>query len=112
MVKYLIGVGGNNLLEVGSREEEAMANEETKMTALGRLKRIAGQVGGIERMVDEERYCVDIVNQITAAKRALDQTALIIMKKHIETCVSEAIRKDNSQDRIDELLDTVDKFIR
>jgi len=89
-----------------------MIDEETKRDALGRLKKIAGQIGGIERMVDKERYCIDIVNQITAVKRALDQTALIIMKKHIETCVSEAIKKDNSQVKIDELLDTVDKFIR
>ena len=89
-----------------------MIDEVAKKDALGRLKRIGGQIGGIERMVDKERYCIDIVNQITAVKRALDQTALIIMKKHIETCVSEAIKKDNSQDKIDELLDTVDKFIR
>jgi DNA-binding FrmR family transcriptional regulator len=89
-----------------------MIDEEAKRDALGRLKRIAGQIGGIERMVDKERYCIDIVNQITAVKRALEQTALIIMKKHIETCVSEAIKKDNSRDKIDELLDTVDKFIR
>ena len=89
-----------------------MMDEEAKRDALGRLRRIGGQIGGIERMVDKERYCIDIVNQITAVKRALDQTALIIMKKHIETCVSEAIKKDNSQDKIDELLDTVDKFIR
>ncbi len=89
-----------------------MIDEETKRDALGRLRRIAGQIGGIERMVNKERYCIDIVNQITAVKRALDQTALIIMKKHIETCVSEAIKRDNSQVKIDELLDTVDKFIR
>ncbi|NOX97176.1 MAG: metal-sensitive transcriptional regulator [Nitrospirae bacterium] len=89
-----------------------MVDEETKMIALGRLKKIAGRIGGIGRMVDKEKYCIDIVNQITAAKRALDRMALIIMKKHIETCVSEAIREDNSRDGIDELLDTVDKFIR
>ena len=89
-----------------------MMDEEAKRDALGRLRRIGGQIGGIERMVGKERYCIDIINQITAVKRALDQTALIIMKKHIETCVSEAIKKDNSQDKIDELLDTVDKFIR
>ncbi len=89
-----------------------MIDEEAKRDALGRLRRIAGQIGGIERMVNKERYCIDIVNQITAVKRALDQTALIIMKKHIETCVSEAIKRDNSQVKIDELLDTVDKFIR
>lgn len=89
-----------------------MIDEKTKRDALERLKKIAGQIGGIERMVDKERYCIDIINQITAVKRALDQTALIIMKKHIETCVSEAIKKDNSQGKINELLDTVDKFIR
>ncbi|NOX97164.1 MAG: metal-sensitive transcriptional regulator [Nitrospirae bacterium] len=89
-----------------------MINEDTKRDALERLKKIAGQVGGIERMIDKERYCIDVINQITAVKRALDQTALIIMKKHIETCVSEAIKKDNSRDKIDELLDTVNKFIR
>jgi len=89
-----------------------VVDEGVKTTALGYLKRIAGQIGKIEGMVDGERYCVDIINRITAVKQALDQTALIIMKKHIETCVSEAIRKDNSQAKINELLDTVDKFIR
>ena len=89
-----------------------MIDEETKGDALERLKKIAGQVGGIERMVDKGRYCIDIINQITAVKRALDRTALIIMKKHIETCVSEAIKKDNSRDKINELLDTINKFIR
>jgi len=89
-----------------------MIDEEAKMVTLGRLKKIAVQVGGIGRMVDKEKYCIDIVNQITAAKRALDQTALVLMKKHIETCVSDAIRKDDSRDRIDGLIDTVDKFIR
>lgn len=52
-----------------------------------RVKRIAGQVAGIERMLDERRYCVDILNQIAAVRSALDALGVELLTRHLETCV-------------------------
>lgn len=52
-----------------------------------RVKRIAGQVAGIERMLDEKRYCVDILNQISAVRSALDSLGVELLTSHLETCV-------------------------
>ena len=85
-------------------------NEEKK-DLLPRLKRIEGQIRGIQRMVEKERYCIDIINQVTAAQRALDQVSLKVMKRHIETCVSDAIKSDGGGPIIEELMETIYKFI-
>lgn len=77
-----------------------------------RLKRVEGQVRGIVRMVQERRYCIDIVQQITAARRALDEAALSIMKDHINACVSTAIRKREGTEKIDELMQTLHRFVK
>ena len=87
-----------------------MINEEIKKNALTRLKKIEGQIRGIMKMVDQEKYCIDIISQITAAEKALDGTAKIIMKRHVESCVSSAILKGEGQKMIDELIDTVFKY--
>lgn len=58
---------------------------DKKMTA--RVKRIAGQVAGIERMLEDRRYCVDILNQIAAARAALDALGVELLTRHLETCV-------------------------
>ncbi len=55
--------------------------------ARARIKRIAGQVGGIQRMIEEERYCVDILNQISAVRSALDALGVELLNGHIECCV-------------------------
>ena len=86
-----------------------MINEEVKENSLTRLKKIEGQVRGIMKMVDQEKYCIDIINQITAAEKALDGVAKSIMKRHIESCVSEAIIQGEGQTKIDELIETVFK---
>lgn len=52
-----------------------------------RVNRIAGQVGGIQRMVEEDRYCVDILNQIAAVRSALDRLGIQLLSSHLETCV-------------------------
>lgn len=87
-----------------------MINAAVKGEALARLKRIEGQVRGIMRMVDEEQYCIDIINQITAAEKALDGVSKIVMKRHVESCVSQAIVRGRGQTKIDELIETVFKF--
>jgi DNA-binding FrmR family transcriptional regulator len=87
-----------------------MINETVKKDALTRLKRIEGQVRGISRMVEEAQYCIDIINQITAVQKALDEVAKIVMKRHVESCVSEAIRRNSGGTMIDELIQTVFKY--
>ena len=87
-----------------------MINEAVKKNALTRLKKIEGQVRGIMKMVGEEKYCIDIIDQITAAERALDGVAKIVMKRHVESCVSDAIVRGEGQHKIDELINTVYKY--
>jgi DNA-binding FrmR family transcriptional regulator len=88
-------------------------NEKTKQEIIPRIRRIKGQIEGIERMINERRYCVDIINQITAVRRALEKLSLIIMESHIKTHVVEAIKSDEkTEEMIKELTETIFKFIR
>lgn len=86
-----------------------MINAKVKAESLKRLKKIEGQVRGVAKMVDQEKYCIDIINQLTAAKNALDGVARIIMKRHVESCVSQAIINGKADDKIEELITTVYK---
>ena len=88
-----------------------MINAQTQKDSLKRLRRIAGQIAGIERMVAEGRYCIDIIHQVTAARRALDQVALGVMRRHVDSCVSDAIRSKQGTAKIEELMATVHQFI-
>ena len=90
-----------------------MIDDETKTKALGRLRRIEGQVQGIQRMVEEEKYCVDILLQLTAVEGAVEQVQRLLLGRHIESCVAEAIRSGRTRDRqkkVDELLDVFSRF--
>ena len=89
-----------------------MINKPTKEEALLRLRKIEGQIRGLEKMIQEERYCIDIVNQISAVVRALEQVALVVMKRHVESCVAEAIKRTDGRQKIGELIDTIEKFIK
>lgn len=77
---------------------------------LPRLRRIEGQIRGIQRMVEEQRYCVDILTQISAAQAALRKVSLAILATHTKGCVTRAIREDGGQDAVDELLAVVQKL--
>ena len=79
---------------------------------LPRLRRIEGQVRGVARMLGERRYCIDIIQQLTAARKALDQVSLKIMNGHINTCVSAAIRKREGKQKIGELMQTIHRFVK
>lgn len=89
-----------------------MPKESVKKDSLARLRKIEGQVKGIQRMIENDRYCIDIINQITAAGKALDQVSLVVMKGHLETCVSDAIQKGQSNEKIEELINSLYKFIK
>jgi DNA-binding FrmR family transcriptional regulator len=90
-----------------------MIDEGTKAKALGRLRRIEGQVQGLQRMVAAEAYCVDILLQISAVQGALEQVQKILLGRHIESCVTDALRsgsKSERQRKVDELLDVFARF--
>ena len=89
-----------------------MLNDISKNEALLRLKKIEGQIRGLEKMVDDKRYCVDILNQVSAVRRALDAVSMVLMKRHVETCVSTAIKANKGEPLINELIDSVERFIR
>ena len=78
-----------------------------------RLRRIEGQVRGLQRMVEEEAYCVEILTQISSIVSASEKVALILLEDHVEHCVKEAIRDGNqAEDKVVELADAVERFLR
>ncbi len=74
---------------------------------LNRLRRIEGQVRGIQRMVAEDRYCVEILQQMAAITSGLQEVSLIVLRNHIEGCVSEAIRSGEEEELIEELMNAI-----
>lgn len=83
-----------------------------KQNILKRLRKIEGQVKGIHRMVEDEKYCVDILIQIAAARAALNRVGLIILEDHVRGCVTKSIESEDSEDLITELVDIIFKFIK
>lgn len=89
-----------------------MINQEVQEATLARLARIEGQVKGLARMVEKGHYCIDLIDQVNAIRRALEQVALLIMKRHVESCVAESLRSPGETDKVEELIRAVDRFIR
>jgi CsoR family transcriptional regulator, copper-sensing transcriptional repressor len=80
---------------------------------LRRLKRIEGQVRGIQKMIQEDRYCVDILVQVAAIKSAVHQVGLSILESHTRGCVADALANHaNGEQKIDELMDVIRKFTK
>jgi DNA-binding FrmR family transcriptional regulator len=82
----------------------------TKDQLLKRLRRVQGQIGGIERMVADDRYCIDVLTQITAAQAALDKIALGLLDDHAHHCVGAA--DEQQADKTDELMAAVGRLMR
>ena len=80
--------------------------------SLTRLRKIEGQIKGIQRMLQERRYCIDVLQQLTAARRALDGVTLQIMRGHINSCVSDAIKHEHGEEKVEELMQTLHRFIK
>jgi CsoR family transcriptional regulator, copper-sensing transcriptional repressor len=89
--------------------------KEIKTSSLKRLQRIEGQVRGLSRMVEESRYCIDIVTQIAAVRAALRRAEEEILRDHVASCVDDAVRSGNRADqrrKIAELMDVVGRAER
>ena len=78
-----------------------------------RLRRIEGQVRGLQRMVDEDAYCVDILTQVAAVQTALEQVAVNVLDAHVRHCVADAVASDAGADeKLDELMTAVRRFAK
>jgi CsoR family transcriptional regulator, copper-sensing transcriptional repressor len=100
-------------VDTASATEHGYIKEGDKEKLLNRLRRIEGQVRGIQRMVDEEAYCVDILTQVASVVSALEKAGAIILKDHVEHCVRESIEKgEGADEKIEELTTAVERFLR
>jgi DNA-binding FrmR family transcriptional regulator len=79
-----------------------------------RLRRIEGQVRGLQRMVDEDAYCIDILTQVAAVQTALEQVAVNVLDAHVRYCVADAVAGDGPQsdEKLDELMAAVRRFAK
>ena len=81
--------------------------------ALRRLRRIEGQIRGIQKMVEQDRYCVDILTQTSAVIAALHGVEDLVMENHLNTCVADAMKSDDPNqkaEKIDEMMTVISKF--
>jgi DNA-binding FrmR family transcriptional regulator len=87
---------------------------ESKDDYLRRLRRIEGQVRGLQRMVEEDKYCIDILTQVSAATRALESVALGLLEQHLGHCVAQAIAEggETADAKIREASDAVARLVR
>lgn len=83
-----------------------------KSALLKRLNRIEGQVRGIAKMIEADRYCVDVLTQVSAIQSALDGVAMRLLEDHTHGCVQNAIKSGRGGAAIDELMEVVKKFAR
>ena len=78
-----------------------------KQALVTRLRRIEGQARGLQRLVDEEAYCLDVLQQVEALTAAADQVALLLLEDHIEGCLSHALQTGQGQPYVDEVMAVV-----
>src|ERR671917_1851466 len=90
---------------------ETRGYSATKDDLLKRLRRIEGQVGGIQRMVDDDRYCIDVLTQISAVQAALDKVALGLLDDHVKHCVLEGHGPGTPEEMTDEVMGAIGRLI-
>ncbi len=78
-----------------------------KSKILARLRRIEGQTRGLQRMVDEEKYCVDVLTQVASVQSALEQVSLLLMESHLRYCVTAAVKEGKGEEKVREMVDVL-----
>ena len=92
-------------------DRKKVRDENERRELMNRLKRIEGQVRGLQRMLDEDAYCPDILTQTSAVNSALNSFCRVLLANHIRTCVSEDIRSGRDE-AVDELMDILQKLMK
>ena len=83
-----------------------------KRRLLMRLKRIEGQARGLAKMVQEDRYCIDVLQQIASLRAAADGVALILLRDHLDGCLRQAMETGHAPEKIDEVVEVVRRYSR
>jgi DNA-binding FrmR family transcriptional regulator len=89
-------------------------SDDNRRKLVNRLRRIEGQIRGLQRMVEEDRYCGDVLDQIHSVQQSLRSTGRVIMRNHLETCVTDALRsgdEEEAEETYDEVMELLDKNI-
>lgn len=85
-------------------------SSKEKEQLINRLKRIEGQVRGIQSMIENDRYCVDILTQISAINAAMNKVGLQLLEKHTQHCVADAVKDGDGENAIQELMEVFKRF--
>lgn len=86
-------------------------SEKEYKDLINRLNRIEGQIKGVKKMVEEDRYCVDIITQVAAVNAALNSFNKVLLANHIRTCVTDDIKEGNDE-KLEELVSTLQKLMK
>jgi len=108
-------MGGYGIYLVGSGREDGMYGySESKQEYLARLRRIEGQIRGLQRMVEDDKYCIDILTQVAASTRALQSVALGLLEQHLAHCVTQAVAEGGSSAdaKVREASDAIARLVR
>lgn len=97
---------------IGAARRARRVTQPRKAALLRRLSRIGGQVRGLAGMVEQDRYCIDILTQIAAAQSALDAVSMALLEDHTRGCVRSAVRAGRGDEAMEELLSVVRRFVR
>ncbi len=98
-------------ISVNGKKGSLKSLPHEKKEALNRIRTVIGHVKGIEKMIEDERYCIDILKQIAAVQSSLSKLANLLTKDHMRVCVSEAIKEGKGEAKIDELVEVL-KYLR
>jgi DNA-binding FrmR family transcriptional regulator len=98
----------------GNPEGSMHGYSENKGDYLSRLRRIEGQVRGLQRMIEEDKYCIDILTQVSAVTRALQSVALALLDEHLSHCVTQAVAEggDAAAAKVREASDAIARLVR
>lgn len=88
-----------------------MEKTDERKRVIQRLKRIEGQVRGIQKMIEDDKYCIDVLTQIAAARAALDKVGLAIFEEHSKTCLIQAM-EENSSEALEDLMLVLKRFMK
>ena len=107
-------VKGKSMTETTAHHEHSYIHNDTKGDYLKRLRRIEGQARGLQRMVEEEQYCIDILTQVSAMTKALQSVALGLLDEHLSHCVVDAAREggEEADIKVKEASDAIARLVR
>ncbi|SER05645.1 metal-sensitive transcriptional regulator [Piscibacillus halophilus] len=98
-------------IKMVNQEEPVVPRTHSEKEGItNRLKRIEGQVRGLQKMIDEDRYCVDVLVQISAVKAALDKVGYQMLERHAKMCVTNAVKEGNGEEYMDELMKVINQY--